>query len=206
MAIIASANARWRLSYFQRHVCSCGIMQQAGSLVWRKGVMPAIERPADVFQRLSERAARLNLALVQVIEQLLGSLEPALTAGAEDEPIPPAGSAEALAAVERLANLFADAPIPHLHEALADPMLALANVDLDELPRWVAGWQTSRVDIPPLTYRDLHASRQRREQFRLLVNDSLIVAVMQRERITLLATNDTDFERVPGIDVRMPQP
>lgn len=97
--------------------------------------MPAIELSEDVFRRLSERAARLNLAPDQVIEQLLGSLEPALTAGAEDEPIPPAGSAEALAAVERLANLFADAPIPHLHAALADPMLALANVDLDELPR-----------------------------------------------------------------------
>ena len=57
----------------------------------------------------------------------------------------------------------------------------------------------------PITYRDLHASRQSREQFGLLVNDSLIVAVMQRERITTLATNDPDFTRVPGLDVRTPQ-
>ncbi len=63
----------------------------------------------------------------------------------------------------------------------------------------------ARIDMLPLTYRDLHASRQSREQFGLLVNDSLIVAVMQRERITTLATNDPDFTRVPGLDVRTPQ-
>jgi predicted nucleic acid-binding protein len=62
----------------------------------------------------------------------------------------------------------------------------------------------ARVDILPLTYRDLHASRQYREQYGLMVNDSVIVAVMQRERIGFLATNDPDFERIPGITVRMP--
>jgi predicted nucleic acid-binding protein len=45
-----------------------------------------------------------------------------------------------------------------------------------------------------------------REQHGLLVNDSLIVATMRREHISLLATNDADFERVPGIGVRIPQP
>ncbi|MCX7789132.1 MAG: hypothetical protein N2378_00695 [Chloroflexaceae bacterium] len=59
---------------------------------------------------------------------MLSSPEPALTAGADDEPIPPAGSAEALAAVDRLASLFADVTIPYLHEALADPMPAPADV------------------------------------------------------------------------------
>jgi len=38
----------------------------------------------------------------------------------------------------------------------------------------------------------------------LLTNDSLIVAAMQRERITYLATNDSDFERIPNIAVRLP--
>jgi predicted nucleic acid-binding protein len=60
------------------------------------------------------------------------------------------------------------------------------------------------VDILALTYRDLHASRQYRQQHGLLVNDSLIVAVMQRERIQVLATNDVDFEHIPGIAVRTP--
>jgi predicted nucleic acid-binding protein len=62
----------------------------------------------------------------------------------------------------------------------------------------------ARIDILPLTHRDLHASRVYREQHGLLVNDSLIVAVMQRERMQFLATNDSDFERVPGIAVYMP--
>lgn len=64
----------------------------------------------------------------------------------------------------------------------------------------------ARVDILPLTYRDLHASRSFREQHGLMVNDSLIVAVMERERLDFLATNDPDFERVPGLAVRVPMP
>jgi predicted nucleic acid-binding protein len=62
----------------------------------------------------------------------------------------------------------------------------------------------ARIDILPLTYRDLHSSRVYREQHGLLVNDSLIVAVMQREGMQFIATNDPDFERVPGIAVCMP--
>jgi predicted nucleic acid-binding protein len=62
----------------------------------------------------------------------------------------------------------------------------------------------ARVNILPLTYRDLHASRQYREQQGLLVNDSLIVAVMRREGLQILATNDADYERVPGLAVRIP--
>lgn len=45
----------------------------------------------------------------------------------------------------------------------------------------------ARITILPLTYRDLHASRQFRDIYGLLTNDSLIVAVMQRERIQYLA-------------------
>jgi predicted nucleic acid-binding protein len=62
----------------------------------------------------------------------------------------------------------------------------------------------SKIMILPMTYRDLHSSRQYREQYGLLTNDSLILAVMQRERIQYLATNDPDFERVLGIAVRRP--
>ena len=38
-----------------------------------------------------------------------------------------------------------------------------------------------------------------------MTNDSLIVAVMARERIAYLATNDKDFERIPGISVYLPE-
>jgi predicted nucleic acid-binding protein len=64
----------------------------------------------------------------------------------------------------------------------------------------------AQVDILPLTYRDLHASRTFREQHGLMVNDSLIVAVMQREGITCLATNDPDCGQIPGLAVRVPTP
>jgi predicted nucleic acid-binding protein len=37
-----------------------------------------------------------------------------------------------------------------------------------------------------------------------MTNDSIIVAVMLREKIQFLATNDSDFERLPGIAVRKP--
>ncbi|MFZ4660951.1 MAG: type II toxin-antitoxin system VapC family toxin [Caldilineaceae bacterium] len=62
----------------------------------------------------------------------------------------------------------------------------------------------SQITILPLTYRDLHGSRLYREQYGLLTNDSLMLAVMHRERIQYLATNDPDFERVPGIALRWP--
>jgi predicted nucleic acid-binding protein len=62
----------------------------------------------------------------------------------------------------------------------------------------------ARINILPLTYRDLHNSRQFRDEQGLMTNDSIIVAVMKREKIQFLATNDADFERVPGIAVRTP--
>ncbi len=61
------------------------------------------------------------------------------------------------------------------------------------------------VNILPLTYQDLHASKEYRDHYGLMVNDSLIVAVMKREKIQHLATNDSDFERVPNISVRVPE-
>ena len=62
----------------------------------------------------------------------------------------------------------------------------------------------ARLNILSLTYRDLHASRRYREMYGLLTNDSLIIAAMEREHITYLATNDSDFERIPNIAVRLP--
>jgi hypothetical protein len=62
----------------------------------------------------------------------------------------------------------------------------------------------ARVSILPLSYRDLHASRQHRERDGLLTNGSVLVAVMLRERILHLATNDPDFERMAGITVCVP--
>ncbi len=60
------------------------------------------------------------------------------------------------------------------------------------------------MNILPVSYRDLHASRQARERDGLMTNDSLLVAVMRRERLHYLATNDADFERIAGITVCLP--
>lgn len=48
--------------------------------------------------------------------------------------------------------------------------------------------------------------RQSSRNHGLLTNDSLIVALLQRHGITHLATNDDDFDRVPGITVWKPRP
>jgi hypothetical protein len=90
----------------------------------------------DLYARLNEQAARLQLTPEQLIERLLAS-EAAPVALADDEPevpIPSAGSVEALAAVQRLTTLFADVVIPDLEQVLADPLIALANADAAPAP------------------------------------------------------------------------
>jgi predicted nucleic acid-binding protein len=60
------------------------------------------------------------------------------------------------------------------------------------------------IRILPVDHTDLHRSREWREKHGLLTNDSLVVAVMKRHKIINLATNDPDFERIPGIQVWRP--
>ena len=70
----------------------------------------------------------------------------------------------------------------------------------------VPGWFTqARVNILPLTYREIHNSKQFRDTYGLLTNDSIILAVMSRYKIADLATNDRDFQRVSGVRVWMPK-
>jgi hypothetical protein len=92
--------------------------------------MQTIQIPEVLYRRLSERAARLHLSPEQLIEQLLAS-----PSGDGDLLMPPAGSEDALAAVARLSGLFGDLTRPNLDATLTDPMLALANADLNDLER-----------------------------------------------------------------------
>ncbi|MDY7078711.1 MAG: PIN domain-containing protein [Chloroflexota bacterium] len=62
------------------------------------------------------------------------------------------------------------------------------------------------VEILPVSYKTLHRSKQVRQQYGLLTNDSLIVAVMQRHRLRHLATHDRDFGRVSTLHVWGPIP
>lgn len=71
--------------------------------------------------------------------------------------------------------------------------------------KMVPSWFTqARVNILPVTYREIHNSKQFRDTYGLLTNDSIILAMMSRYKITDLATNDRDFRRVPDIRLWTP--
>ncbi len=60
------------------------------------------------------------------------------------------------------------------------------------------------IQVLSLAPDDLVASAAIRGTTGLLTNDSLSVAMLQRERIVALATGDPDFRRVPGMRVFVP--
>jgi len=62
------------------------------------------------------------------------------------------------------------------------------------------------VDIKPIDHVDLHGSNRFRRDLGLMTNDSLLLAVMQRHKVTYLATHDQDFKRAKGIRVWAPVP
>lgn len=55
------------------------------------------------------------------------------------------------------------------------------------------------VQVLPITEVLVQASVHLCQQFELLVGDALIVAVMQAKGLTNIASNDADFDRVPGL-------
>src|SRR6266487_3616975 len=63
----------------------------------------------------------------------------------------------------------------------------------------------ANIDILPLTVKDLHASKVVRREYGLLTNDSLIGAVMRNHKLRHLATYDSGFLHVSGIQVWMPE-
>jgi predicted nucleic acid-binding protein len=63
---------------------------------------------------------------------------------------------------------------------------------LAELPRY-------RLQVLPVPWPQLDAAAVVSQQTGLLHNDALIVAVMEVNGLTNLASNDGDFDRVPGI-------
>jgi predicted nucleic acid-binding protein len=57
----------------------------------------------------------------------------------------------------------------------------------------------SKVQVLPVTTAMLSAGLLICEQVGLLTNDGVLVAVMQASGLTNIASNDTDFDRVPGL-------
>ena len=61
-----------------------------------------------------------------------------------------------------------------------------------------------RIQIEPLTPAVLARGAELSPQRRLLTNDAMMLAVMEKLGITYLATNDDDFDSIPGVMVCKP--
>jgi predicted nucleic acid-binding protein len=70
-----------------------------------------------------------------------------------------------------------------------------------ELIEQIRSW---RLRVLPVRWREFSLVPEIYQRFRLLTNDALIVATMRAHRLTHLASNDTDFTRVPGITLWRP--
>jgi predicted nucleic acid-binding protein len=76
---------------------------------------------------------------------------------------------------------------PHIVQTLTNSEAAVASIN------------ASRVHIYPVDSTLIVAATAISRQIGLLSNDALMVALMQANGLTKLASNDGDFDRVPGI-------
>jgi predicted nucleic acid-binding protein len=63
----------------------------------------------------------------------------------------------------------------------------------------IASLPRMSIQVIPVTQRLLEAATDLSRQFELLSGDALVVAIMQAQGLTHLASNDADFDRVPGL-------
>lgn len=77
---------------------------------------------------------------------------------------------------------------------------------LVEWPQAIERLRTVPMQILPADTELLREATRVAQAHGLLTNDAIIVALMQRHGIIHLATNDDDFDRVPGITVWKPRP
>ena len=55
------------------------------------------------------------------------------------------------------------------------------------------------IDVLPTVTRHVIGAARFSQQFGLLTNDALVLALMMKRAVTQLASYDTDFDRVPGL-------
>lgn len=72
------------------------------------------------------------------------------------------------------------------------PKLAIFRQAIADLPHLL-------IQVLPLTQSLVEAATVLSQQYELLTDDALIVALMQLHGLTSLASEDADFDRVPGI-------
>ena len=76
---------------------------------------------------------------------------------------------------------------------------------LDEHKKIVAIIRALNVQVEEVSVDILEAGAELSSQLGLLTNDAITVAIMQNLGLTHLATNDNNFDRVPGITVWKPR-
>lgn len=64
--------------------------------------------------------------------------------------------------------------------------------------------QAIGIEILPLEFDDIRISAGIKKDYGLLTNDALNLALMRRHRLTCIASNDADFERVADLLVWKP--
>lgn len=97
-----------------------------------------IELSEEAYELLLKQAARLQLSPERVLDQVV--LDALAFAPSEDtteikSDIATTSIVEALAAIERMSNLFGDVSIEDLEQHLNDPMLTLMNAEIESLIR-----------------------------------------------------------------------
>jgi predicted nucleic acid-binding protein len=94
------------------------------------------------------------------------------------------------------------------HTVLGRPMAGIANwlrrhpAEVQKLSQYrqaIDDLQAIPISIIPVTGGLVSRAADFSRLYGLLTNDALIVAVMQDQGLTHLASRDTDFDRVPGI-------
>ncbi len=73
--------------------------------------------------------------------------------------------------------------------------------ELTQYKRIPSAFTRARIRILDVTSREIHHSKKYRDTYGLLTNDSILLAVMERYKLTHLVTNDKDFKRVREIKV-----
>lgn len=72
------------------------------------------------------------------------------------------------------------------------PQLKQFRIAVEHIPR-------IGVQVAPVTSTDVIKAAEISQAAELLSNDALIVAIMQRYGLTMLASHDSDFDRVAGL-------
>ena len=84
-------------------------------------------------------------------------------------------------------------PIGAMRKLQKNPEIIQTLTQYSEIPQSISDIGTQVISV---SYQTILDSRSWREKYGLLVNDSIITALMDKNGLKDLATNDKDFERI----------